>query len=83
MFICDYFSLTRLCSFSSQLMFMWVLLQVQSWFQNPQTGLPAKEDSVDGSNKSNPDTLPSDKPNGSTPTSEGIFIAIVVACDKC
>nr|XP_017227563.1 PREDICTED: protein SAWADEE HOMEODOMAIN HOMOLOG 1-like isoform X2 [Daucus carota subsp. sativus] len=45
--------------------------EVQSWFQNPQVSLTSKEDSVDGSDKSNPDPVPSDKPDGSTPTSEG------------
>uniref|UniRef100_A0A166FRK7 SAWADEE domain-containing protein n=1 Tax=Daucus carota subsp. sativus TaxID=79200 RepID=A0A166FRK7_DAUCS len=44
--------------------------EVQSWFQNPQVSLTSKEDSVDGSDKSNPDPVPSDKPDGSTPTSE-------------
>lgn len=46
--------------------------EVQSWFQNPQVSFPSKEDSVDASNKSNPDPLPLDKLNGSTPTSEGM-----------
>lgn len=44
--------------------------EVQSWFQNPQV-LPSKEDSVGGSNKTIPDSLPLEKPNESTPTSEG------------
>ncbi|XP_074345813.1 protein SAWADEE HOMEODOMAIN HOMOLOG 1-like [Apium graveolens] len=44
--------------------------EVQNWFLNPQVASPPKENSVGGSNKSL-DILPVDKPNESTPTSEG------------
>lgn len=59
-----------------------VILQVQSWFQNRQLDFQSKDNSLNGSNKSNPDARPLDKPNESTPTSKSTFVVIVFICAK-
>lgn len=56
--------------------------EVQSWFQNRQLDFPSKDNSLNGSNKSNTDARPLDKPNESTPTSKSTFVVIVFICAK-